>query len=178
MESSPTAGDCPALVYSRCRAALRPALAGRLGCPAAAEDVLHDAFVRFLDTYGGRPVGNPLALVARIAINIVRDIARSDGVRRRQMETRSEPVCAAPPPADPETICSDRQWLMRVADSIQDLPPRCREVFLLHRVEGLPQAEVASVLGISVSAVEKHMVRAGAHLRRALAVDSPLDGAA
>jgi RNA polymerase sigma-70 factor (ECF subfamily) len=52
---------------------------------------------------------------------------------------------------------------------IAALPERPREAFLLSRRHGLSHAEVAGVMEISVSTVEKHIVRAVAELRRALA---------
>lgn len=165
--------------YLRSRTVLRPALAGRLGSIDAAEDVLHDAFVRFLKAYEGKSITNPLGLLARIALNIVRDSARSEGFRRRQIEWLDEPVCAVPPLPDPEEAYSSHQWLSQVRLAIDRLPPRCREVFLLHRVEGLPQSEVAAILGISRSAVEKNLVRAHARLKDDLAaVDSARAGGA
>jgi RNA polymerase sigma factor (sigma-70 family) len=47
-----------------------------------------------------------------------------------------------------------------VEAAVARLPPRCREVFWNNRVDGLSYAQVAAHLGISVSAVEKHMARA------------------
>ncbi|RAU20317.1 RNA polymerase subunit sigma-70 [Paramagnetospirillum kuznetsovii] len=165
----------PERLYARSRAILRPALAGRLGSFADAEDVLHEAFIRFLNAYADRTIANPLALLARIAMNIIRDSARSEGFRRRQMGGQTAPICAGPPPHSPETLCSDRQGLQQVQDAINRLPPRCREVFLLHRLDGMPHAEVARTLGISRSMVEKHMARAETQLRAELAhhIDSP-----
>lgn len=54
-------------------------------------------------------------------------------------------------------------------DAIDRLAPRCREAFLLHRLDGLAQAEVAKRMGISVSSVEKHVMRALALCRERLA---------
>lgn len=54
-------------------------------------------------------------------------------------------------------------------DAVERLAPRCREAFLLHRFDGLPQAEVARRMGISVSSVEKHVMRALALCRERLA---------
>ncbi len=53
------------------------------------------------------------------------------------------------------------EWVMRV---LEGLPDRTREVFLLHRLAGAGQDEIARQLGISVSAVEKHVARAVAAL--------------
>ena len=49
-------------------------------------------------------------------------------------------------------------------DGVEQLSPRTREIFLMHRLEGRKYREIASELGISPSAVEKHIARAMAHL--------------
>ena len=41
--------------------------------------------------------------------------------------------------------------------SLESLPPRMREAFKLHKLEGLSHAETARSMGISISAVEKHI---------------------
>lgn len=159
------AGSPPEWLYRRCHTTLRPALAGRLGSVDDADDVLHEAFARFLSFYAGQPVRNPLAMLARIAMNIVRDAGRARTLRRAVLARQVEPLCAIAPPPDPEEDLADKQRLRRLCDAIDGLPPRCREAFLLHRIEGLPQAEVARILGISLSGVEKHLMRANSQLR-------------
>lgn len=152
-------------LYARCHVTLRPALAGRLGSLADAEDVLHEAFARFLKSYAGKQIENPLALLARIAMNIVRDTTRANAFRRTLLAREVEPVCTIAQPPDPEAETSGRQDVRHLCDAIDALPPRCREVFLLHRVEGMSHADVAKTLGISRSGVEKHLIRAQAQLR-------------
>jgi RNA polymerase sigma factor (sigma-70 family) len=161
-------------VYVRCRSTLRPALSGRLGSAEEADDVLHDAFLRFLHSYAGQAISNPLGLIARIAMNIVRDNARTRKFRQYQLQGIETVVCAPLPGPNPEEACLDRQRQVRLCAAIDSLPPRCREVFLLHRIDDMPQAEVARVLGISRSAVEKNLARADGRLRRDMAdgVDS------
>lgn len=153
-------------VYIRCRSALRPSLSGRLGSADEADDVLHDAFLRFLRSYAGQAIANPLGMIATIAMNIVRDNARTRKYRQTQLQGIEAEVCVPRPGPDPEAACRDRQQLGRLRDAIDALPVRCREVFLLHRIEGMPQAEVARLLGISRSAVEKNLARADGRLRR------------
>lgn len=53
--------------------------------------------------------------------------------------------------------------------AIDSLPPRCRQVFELNRLQGLKYAEVAQAMGVSVKAVEAHMARALRTLREQLA---------
>jgi RNA polymerase sigma-70 factor (ECF subfamily) len=67
---------------------------------------------------------------------------------------------------EPETIAAVRQAVGR-------LPERCRQVFLLHREQGLTYAEVADVLGISPRTVEVQIGRALKSLRKALAGHQP-----
>lgn len=162
-------GDGPDALYARCRVTLRPALAGRLGSMADAEDVLHEAFIRFLNSYSGRAIANPLGLLARIAMNVIRDIGRSERFRRTRLEGQANPVGMGPQPHSPEAICADQQGLRKAQEVIDRLPPRCREVFLLHRLDGLPHAEIAQILGISRSMVEKHLARADRQIRGELA---------
>jgi RNA polymerase sigma factor (sigma-70 family) len=50
--------------------------------------------------------------------------------------------------------------LHNVEEAVSLLPERCREVFLLHRVENLSYSQIATRCGISVSAVEKNIARA------------------
>jgi RNA polymerase sigma-70 factor (ECF subfamily) len=52
--------------------------------------------------------------------------------------------------------------------TVEGMPPRCREVFLLLRTQALTYAEVAVILGISPKTVEIHMSRALAILRARL----------
>ncbi len=63
-----------------------------------------------------------------------------------------EPVADIP---SPETAASDQEELRNVAEAIKSLPERVRKVFVLRRVEGLSQRQVAQRLGISENAVEK-----------------------
>lgn len=171
-------------LYGASRAKLRPALAKRLGNQADAEDVLHEAFVRFLARYAGQTLLNPLAMLAQIALNIVRDGARSERLRRNLLALQSEPVCSVASEPDPETALAISQDAKLLSAAIDALPCRCREVFLLHCIDELPHREVARILGISRSMVEKHVMRAYDKLRADLeiagwaGIDKPKQGKA
>lgn len=55
--------------------------------------------------------------------------------------------------------------LAKLAVFLNELPPACRQAFILNKLEGYTHPEVAEKLGISVSMVEKHVVRALLHCR-------------
>jgi len=53
-------------------------------------------------------------------------------------------------------------------DAIDSLPKRCREVFILSHIEGIPNRRIADILGISLSTVENHIYNALKILRSKL----------
>ena len=60
----------------------------------------------------------------------------------------------------PDVVAMDRSELHRVAEVMQEMPPRMREAIYLRRIEGLRPAQVAERMNISVSTVETHIKRA------------------
>ncbi len=60
----------------------------------------------------------------------------------------------------PDVVAMDRSELDHVVRVMQDMPPRMREALVLRRIEGLPPAQVAEKMNISVSTVETHLVKA------------------
>lgn len=59
-----------------------------------------------------------------------------------------------------ERILSGRQELARLEAAMDDLPARCRETFLLRKIEEYSQRETAERMGVSEATVEKQMVKA------------------
>lgn len=140
-------------------------LTRRLGSAGSASDVLHDTYLR-LQALGAVPgLDNPRAYLFRIADNIALDRVRADLRRQRRFvhdETAEQRPSEAP---SAEAVLEHKQRLRLLAAAIAELPPRCREVFLLHKRDGLSHGEIARRLGISRSAVEKHVMKALAHCR-------------
>jgi RNA polymerase sigma-70 factor (ECF subfamily) len=60
----------------------------------------------------------------------------------------------------PERIVLARREIERVVQTIQALPPRTRDIFIAHRFEEMTYSAIARQFGISVSAVEKHIMAA------------------
>jgi len=140
-------------------------LTRRLGSAGAASDVVHDTYLR-LQGLGAVPdLDNPRAYLYRVADNIALDRLRRDG--RRDRRFASGDLLADLPSDAPtaEESMAREQRLRLLARAIDELPARRREVFLLHKIDGLSHGEVARRLGISRSMVEKHVMRALAHCR-------------
>jgi RNA polymerase sigma-70 factor (ECF subfamily) len=60
------------------------------------------------------------------------------------------------------------EFLVELRRALAALPPRQREVFLLHREQGLDYATIAAALGVTIPSVHNVMSRAIARLRDAL----------
>lgn len=130
----------------------------------AAEDYLHTAFLRLEEYRKKGEVQNPAGFLVRAAVNIAADEARRP-VRR---DADARPVDEFLDIADSEPLADEvfaaRTRLERVKAGLAELSPRTREIFLMHRVEGLKYREIAAELGITVSAVEKHVAKAALFL--------------
>jgi RNA polymerase sigma-70 factor (ECF subfamily) len=83
-------------------------------------------------------------------------------VRRERVERAAEPYAGGlhGTTAPTDAAAAEQELEAATADALERLPPRCREVFELSRVDGLKYAEIAAVLDISVKTVEAQMGKA------------------
>jgi RNA polymerase sigma-70 factor, ECF subfamily len=131
---------------------------------AEAEDVAQEAFLR---VWTHAPRWQPLAQfrtwLTRIVVNLCLDRKR----RAPWVDLEAAGDIADPAPGAGEKAESDERQRM-VAAAIDKLPPRQRDAIMLTYSEGMSNAQVAEILGTSVSAVETLLVRGKQNLRRAL----------
>lgn len=88
-------------------------------------------------------------------------------IRHLRIEQRTAPLVAGLAQAVPRADADLRESELAAAidSAIEELPPRCRQVFELSRVRGLRYAEIAETLGVTVKAVEAQMGKALRHMR-------------
>lgn len=135
----------------------------RTGGYADSEDLVQSAFVR-MQNYGvTRQVDNPAAFLVRTAVNIRLDAYRREKLLGSRQFTENFDEYENQEPLQDEVLAA-RARLERVKSGIEQLPPRTREIFLMHRLENVKYSEIARRIGISESAVEKHIARATAFL--------------
>ena len=139
---------------------LKKLLRRRGSSPEDAEDLVQEAVVRlFMYTRTGGEVNNAEAFLTRTAMNLAVDSHRHS--RRSQYESKSvEALELLDLGPTPDEILAAEQRLMSMRNALDRVSPRAREVFFMHRLQGLSHAEIASKLGISKSAVEKHIAGA------------------
>lgn len=131
---------------------------------AEVEDLVQEVFARIVGRNSERPVENLASYVYQTAASVLADRARRRSVRRASAHVAFDAERDGGLDIDPERILCGRQDLDAAIAALLSLPERTRTIFILHRIEGLRSRDVAAQLGISVSAVEKHMMRAIRHL--------------
>jgi RNA polymerase sigma-70 factor (ECF subfamily) len=133
----------------------------------AAADLVQESYARVLAVQqSGQTVAEPRALLYRTARNLVIDRYRRGAVRGESISlddaaADAHPlVLRAPAASEPEASAESSQGVAALLAVIGGLPLRCREAFILHKFDGLSQAEVAQRMGISVTMVERHLKHA------------------
>jgi len=144
---------------------IRRFLARRLSCVEAAADLAHEVFIRYMAAEPASPIQNPRAFLFRIAGNLAIDHARGNPIKPGQWVDITECGDLASEYPSPERFAVARQELDRLRKAIEELPPKCREVFIRHKFDGVPQSRLAQEYQITLNAIEKHLVRALIHLR-------------
>ena len=134
-----------------------------VGSVTDAEDLTQTLWLRIQSVTENPPIHNKQAYLYRLARNVALDRLRS--FDRHNAVFESAPVLddvAAPLPSV-ETHLIDRENLDILLHAIEGLPPRCREVFILRKVENLKISEISQKLGMSPSMVARHLQHALTH---------------
>ncbi|WP_374980603.1 RNA polymerase sigma factor [Pseudomonas solani] len=135
-------------------------LAGRTGCVATAEDLLQEAWLKLNRSQPDESIDNPQAYLHRMATNLAIDDARANARRLLDPVEIDALLDIADDAPGTEQQTSDLQQLDRLAEIVEEMPPRRRELFLAARVEGQPHKALAERFGVSVRTVELEVHRA------------------
>jgi RNA polymerase sigma-70 factor (ECF subfamily) len=139
-------------------------------------DLVQDAMIKLARSYADRPGDEWPPLFYRILQNGVRDWHRRQKVRNRVMvwfghgasrDDDYDIAATAPDPAGrtPDEQLQTHEAMQRLEVSIQELPGRQREAFMLRTFEGLDVAGTAVAMGCSEGSVKTHYSRAVHSLR-------------
>ena len=152
--------------FTEHREALTRFLKQRLGNVALAEDLTQEIWLRAANSRGAPAIGNPRGYLFRIASNLALDHQRHAG-HHIELEAEDTVIHAvADRQPSPENVVLYRSEFARLMRVVDGLPPRCREVFILCKIEELSYAEIAARLRISPNTVVTHMVHALAAVAR------------
>lgn len=154
----------------RYRPALMAYFLRRIHDRTEAEDLTQEVLIRLLELPLAE-IRQPEAYLFRIASNLIRDQHRRLQVRNAFRWTVTDVEGQATDLIDPLRLLEGKERLGTVTKALAELPQRTREILLLFRLERMRKRDIAEAYGISVSAIDKHLIRATAFLTRRLEED-------
>ena len=129
------------------------------GAGDSAEDLLQELWIRASAAASG-PVRDPLAYLYRAANNLMLDRRRAELRAARRDDEWSETLAEDGTAPGQERVLIAREQLQAAEAVLAELGERTESIFRDFRLRGKTQVEIARELGISLSAVEKHLQKA------------------
>jgi len=137
---------------------LRGWLRKQVGCSETAADLAQDTFIRILLKETTPQLDSPRAYLSTIARGLMANHWRRQALEQAYLAllaSRPEPLV---PSVEEQHLVLET--LLQLAEVLEGLPRRDKQIFLLARLDGLKYQEIAGRLGISLNMVQKAMVRA------------------
>ena len=123
------------------------------------EDLVQETYVRIYAIEDRDSVGSPRALLFRIAHNLAVERARRRVARATDTMGEMTALDVDTSEAPPDEQIDSRRRFESFCAAVDRLPPLCRRVFVLRKVYKLSHTEIADVLGVSHSTIEKHVAK-------------------
>jgi RNA polymerase sigma-70 factor (ECF subfamily) len=152
-------------VARRFRGPLTRYFGARVRRAADVEDLVQEVFLRLARRAEETPVEAIDGYVFAVAGSVLVDSHRKTA-RQWPLTADDDGALQVPEDRSPERILLGQEQLAAMERALVELPERTRVVFVLNRFEEFTYQEIAARLDVSVSAIEKHMMRALAHLAR------------
>lgn len=148
-------------LYSEYNGWLKGWLRARLGNSSDAADLAQDTFLRVLSARNVQAIREPRTYLSTIARALMIDKFRRQTIEQAYLDV----LALQPEPLDvsAETRLSILETLTAVDQMLDGLGERTRSIFLAVQLEGLSYVATGERLGVSVTTVKKHMIRAMTH---------------
>lgn len=120
------------------------------------DEISQETFLRAYKATRGRDIDSPKAYIFQVARSLAyTELSRKTRKLTDYLEDALEDTAGTTD--DLEDEMAAQQKVSFFFDAIAELPPQCRRVFLMRKVQGMPHKAIAQELGIGASAVEKHI---------------------
>ncbi|MNK11092.1 putative RNA polymerase sigma factor FecI [compost metagenome] len=153
-----SSSDSLTRLYSDHHGWLKGWLRKKTGCPHNAADLAHDTYMRVIETRNAVVMDTPRAFLTTIAKRVLASYFRHLEVERAYLDS----IAGLPEPLlpSPETQAIVIETLLEIDRILDGLPAKVRTAFLWAQIDGMPYAEIAKRLGVSLSSVKQYMARA------------------
>jgi RNA polymerase sigma-70 factor (ECF subfamily) len=145
--------------YLENEVALKSYLRRFIASREAADDLAQEAFLRAFAAESKREIDVPKAFLFKVAKNLaLNELARQSSVAFQPLgDLAGAEVLEDSSQAGADDVVDSRERIRLLACAIAALPPQCAKVFILRKMQGLSQKEIAVRLDISVRTVENHV---------------------
>ena len=157
--------DISALYQLHCKELLHHLLR-IVKCQETAQDLVQESYIVLTRTAADTGIDHPRGFLYRTASNLALDHLRHNKIVERHQQAAQ--LADEPEHASAESETADEQWRTLLYQTIDELPPQFRDSFILHKIRGMGYREIAQLLNISESAVEKHIIKGLMHCRNRL----------
>lgn len=159
---------------------LRAWLSRRLGAGLEVDDVVQETYAVLVELPDVDHIREPRAYFFTAARSVVLQHVRRSRIVAIETVAEIDRLGIEQDERSPDRHAVAGQELRRIGALVAALPARCREAFVLRKVQGLSQREIAARLGISENTVEKHVGKGLRLLMQSLAgdADAAAEGAA
>lgn len=127
---------------------------------AEVEDIVHETLVKVMSVSDWRRVASPSAFLKTVARNLMLDLFRRRNIVPIHFVADMGTMNVIDETANPEATWIGREELRLLAQLVAALPPQCQRVFTLRKIYGMSPPDIAAELGLSLSTVEKHLLKA------------------
>ncbi len=117
------------------------------------DDVIQESYLRVFKAHEKKEVRAPKAFLFATARNIALNTIRASQVRGSREAARLEDLEILDEEEDIQENVARNQELETLTIAIQSLPKKCRQIFTLCKVYGMPPKDIAKELGISLPTV-------------------------
>lgn len=120
------------------------------------DEIAQETFLRAYKATQGREIDSPKAYLFQVARSLAySELARKTRKLTEYLEDAVEEEAEHTAPLEDEVAAQQKVRLY--LDAISELPPQCRRVFLMRKVQAMPYKAIAKTLSISESSVDKHL---------------------
>lgn len=127
---------------------------------ATAEDLTQEVYSRLLKRKHKDPILNIRGYIMQTAWSVWSDYWRRQKSRADNYTTQYDDILHSPEGYTPEHILEGKEAIFEAVKILKQMPDRTRQIYLLCHVDGMKRKHMARRLGISISAIDKHLISA------------------
>jgi len=152
-------------IYKNYNSGLRRYLARHIYCVEDRDEIAQEVFIRLIRHPKLEELEPSMALLCKIASNIIKDRFRRQAVRKANAHVSMTAMDLPSSGFSPEQLVCSEEGIDVMRKVYNNLDKNCQRAFTLHRFVGLTYAQIAKEMGISKRTVCKHISNAVLKMR-------------